>query len=70
MITAVLNGQLAQVDFQKHKLFEVEIPVSCPGVPTVLLNPENTWADKNEYELTAKNLIEEFTKNFKKYKEY
>lgn len=70
MVTAALNGQLDGIDFQKYKLFDLEIPVSCPGVPTVLLNPENTWADKNEYELTAKNLIEEFTKNFKKYKEY
>lgn len=70
MVTAALNGHLDRVEFQKHKLFEVEMPVNCPGVPAELLNPENTWADKNEYEITAKNLAEEFAKNFKKYKEY
>ncbi|WP_316839351.1 phosphoenolpyruvate carboxykinase (ATP) [Pedobacter gandavensis] len=69
MVTAVLNGQLEHVEFKKHNLFELEIPLSCPGVPTNLLSPENTWADKNEYEIAAKILADKFAKNFKKYKE-
>lgn len=70
MITAVLNGKLDHIVFQKHEIFELKMPLSCPGVPTELLNPENTWADKTEYLLKAKNLADEFVKNFRQYKEH
>ncbi|WP_197286213.1 phosphoenolpyruvate carboxykinase (ATP) [Pedobacter sp. PACM 27299] len=69
MVTAVLNGQLEHVEFKTHQLFDLAIPMSCPGVPSNLLSPENTWADKNEYQIAAKILADEFAKNFKKYKE-
>ena len=70
MITAILNGELAHVAFQKHKVFELELPLSCPGVPAALLNPENTWTDKNEYLVKAENLADEFARNFRQYKEH
>ena len=43
------------------------MPVSCPGVPADLLNPRNTWNDKNSYDEKARNLANQFVKNFEKY---
>jgi phosphoenolpyruvate carboxykinase (ATP) len=43
------------------------IPTSCPNVPTEILNPKNTWADKNAYDEKAKYLGSLFVRNFEKY---
>ena len=67
MITAVLEGKLADVDFTPHPVFGMMMPASCPGVPRELLNPKNTWADKSDYDLKATALAQLFINNFKKY---
>lgn len=67
MITAVLNGELQTVQTETHPVFGMEIPVACPGVPSDILNPRNTWSDKNAYDEKAKYLAGLFIKNFEKY---
>ncbi len=67
MITAALNGELNDVDFEAHPVFGMLMPTSCPNVPTEILNPRNTWADKTAYDATAQNLAQQFIKNFTKY---
>ncbi len=67
MITAALEGKLDQVAFEKLPIFEVEFPTSCEGVPSEILNPRATWADKAAYDTTANNLAEKFVKNFEKF---
>lgn len=70
MITAALNGQLENVDFITHDIFGLSFPTTCPDVPTEILNPRNTWADKNAYDATANKLAAAFNKNFEKYSDY
>jgi phosphoenolpyruvate carboxykinase (ATP) len=67
MITAALNGELDNVDYAPHNVFGMEIPQSCPNVPAEILNPRNTWSDKEAYDAKANQLASEFTKNFEKY---
>jgi phosphoenolpyruvate carboxykinase (ATP) len=67
MITAALEGKLNNVSFEAHPVFGMMMPVECPGVPSEVLNPRNTWKDKDEYDQKAKHLAMEFTKNFEKY---
>ncbi|MBT1279246.1 phosphoenolpyruvate carboxykinase (ATP) [Thermoanaerobacter sp. CM-CNRG TB177] len=69
MVAAALNGSLDNVEFVKDPIFNLSIPTSCPGVPSEILNPKNTWADKEAYEKAAKNLATRFAENFKKYKD-
>lgn len=69
MITAALNGQLNQVDFVNHEVFGLAMPTTCPNVPNDLLNPKNTWADKEAYDKTANSLAAKFLKNFEKFAE-
>jgi len=67
MITAALNGDLNDVAFEDHPVFGMIMPTSCAGVPSEILNPRNTWADKEAYDVMAKNLAGQFIKNFEKY---
>lgn len=68
MITAALNGDLDNVSFEKHPVFGMEMPTSCTGVPSEILNPRNTWDDKADYDEKALHLAQEFRKNFEKYR--
>jgi phosphoenolpyruvate carboxykinase (ATP) len=67
MISAALNGSLDQVQYEIHPVFGIEMPVSCPNVPDSLLNPRNTWADKESYDIAASALANQFATNFEKY---
>jgi phosphoenolpyruvate carboxykinase (ATP) len=67
MITAALTGKLKDVAFDNLPIFDLAIPTSCEGVPTEILNPRGTWADKNAYDETANNLAGKFVKNFEKF---
>ena len=64
MITAAMNGELDNVEFKTQAIFELAIPTSVPGVPSEILNPKDTWADKAGFDKTANHLAEEFVKNF------
>ncbi|TGE24172.1 phosphoenolpyruvate carboxykinase (ATP) [Hymenobacter aquaticus] len=70
MITAALNGELHDVTFTKHPIFGVEVPAAVPGVPTDILDPRNTWSDKEAYDKTAAALADKFVNNFQKYADF
>ena len=67
MIRAILNGSLAQTETTPDPIFGVNVPVSCPDVPDEVLQPRNTWGDKDAYDRQAKDLARRFNENFKKY---
>jgi phosphoenolpyruvate carboxykinase (ATP) len=67
MITAALEGKLSNAEYEAHPVFGMMMPKECPGVPAEVLNPRNTWSDKDLYDKKAKDLASEFIKNFEKY---
>ena len=67
MVTAVLSGELDNVEYRHDDIFNLDVPQTCPGVDAKMLNPINTWLDKNEYIKKAKELATMFNKNFAKY---
>lgn len=67
MITAALEGKLEDVHYDKHALFDLDVPVHCPGVPDELLRVRETWKDKEAYDRQACALVQMFIDNFKKY---
>ncbi|MEO8795451.1 MAG: phosphoenolpyruvate carboxykinase (ATP) [Daejeonella sp.] len=70
MITAALNNQLADVQFEEHPVFGLMMPKSCPNVPSEILNPRNTWRDKKSYDLKSAELAQAFVKNFKQFEDF
>ena len=65
MINAALAGALANVEYRRHPIFNLEMPVSCPDVPSEVLDPRSTWADKAAYDAQATKLAGMFVENFK-----
>lgn len=70
MISAALTGELNEVNYENHPVFGVAMPTSCPNVPAEILNPRNTWKDKEAYDKKASKLAKYFTDNFSKFTEY
>ncbi len=64
MIAALLAGQLEAVGFDGDPVFNVEVPRSCPGVPSDILQPRRTWADEAEYTAQATRVAKMFVENF------
>lgn len=67
MISAALGGKLHSVQYRKDPVFGLMIPDHCPGVPSSLLHPRDTWADEEAYDKTAERLAAQFKTNLAKY---
>jgi phosphoenolpyruvate carboxykinase (ATP) len=65
MIAAALTGALDTVTYQRHPIFNVEMPTTCPGVPAAVLDPRSTWTDATQYDTQARSLARMFVENFK-----
>jgi phosphoenolpyruvate carboxykinase (ATP) len=69
MISSALEGKLDNVEFQEHPIFKLAMPVECENVPSDVLNPRNTWEDKEAYDKKAKLLAVSFQKNFERFEQ-
>jgi len=67
LITAALNGELDKVEYGTIPYFKLNFPKSCNGVPSEILEPVNSWKDKEAYNQTAQTLAGSFIKNFEQY---
>jgi phosphoenolpyruvate carboxykinase (ATP) len=67
IIDAIHNGQLAKAPTTTEPVFGLSIPTACPGVPTDLLNPRNTWLKPTGYDAKAIHLAKLFQANFAQY---
>ncbi|KQI71969.1 phosphoenolpyruvate carboxykinase [ATP] [Loktanella sp. 5RATIMAR09] len=67
LLSAALDGTLIESSFRKDAYFGFEVPVSVDGVDDKLLNPRDTWADKEAYDKQAAKLVTMFSDNFEKY---
>jgi phosphoenolpyruvate carboxykinase (ATP) len=65
LLNAVLNGKLQNVKYRKDKLFNFEVPLSCPDVPEDVLEPSTSWGNNEEYWKKYDALAARFTENFK-----
>ena len=70
LLTAALNGSLANAKFRKDPNFGFEVPVAVEGVAELLLDPRKTWDDKAAYDAQAEKLVKMFADNFEQYVPY
>lgn len=66
MVNAALSGDLENVEYENLDLFHLNVPKSCPGVPSDMLMPINTWSDKEGYKAAAQKLAKAFSDSFDK----
>jgi len=69
LLDAALAGELDDVETEIHPIFNLPMPRSCPGVPSEVLNPRNTWDDTEAYDVAAAKLRDMFKANYEN-KEY
>jgi phosphoenolpyruvate carboxykinase (ATP) len=67
LLNAALDGSLNHVAFRTDPYFGFEVPVGVPGVDSAILNPRETWADKDDYDATANRLVGLFIDNFARF---
>ncbi len=65
LLNAALSGKLQDVEFHKDPVFGFDVPKTCPGVPTEILDPANTWPSRDEYNRKYDALAARFIENFK-----
>ncbi len=64
MVRAAIDGTIDKAEFTTDPIFGLHTPISCPNVPSEILIPRTTWADKEAYDRQAIDLANRFKKNF------
>ena len=67
IIDAILDGSIETAPTKKIPYFDFEVPTALPGVDLNILDPRDTYTDKNAWEEKAKDLSSRFIKNFEKF---
>ena len=67
IIDAILNGDVLKAPTKNIPIFNFEVPTELPGVDPAILDPRDTYATPEEWEVKAKDLADRFIKNFVKY---
>lgn len=70
LLSAALDGSLAQVEFRRDPYFGFSVPVEVPGVETQVLSPVETWTNKAAFADTATRLVTMFRENFKRFESH
>ena len=67
IIDAILDGSIENTDTKMIPTFNFEVPTTLHNVDSSILDPRDTYADANEWEVKAKNLANLFVANFVQY---
>ncbi|OYY90865.1 MAG: phosphoenolpyruvate carboxykinase (ATP) [Sphingomonas sp. 28-66-16] len=70
LLNAALDGSLNDAEFRTDPNFGFAVPVAVEGVDSAILDPRNTWADKDAYDATAAKLVDQFVENFAQFADH
>ena len=70
LLAAALDGSLNNAPFRTDPFFGFQVPITVPNVDMQILNPRDTWADKDAYDAKAKALVNLFIANFEQFAEH
>lgn len=66
LVHAALSGKLADLEYDQDPLFHILVPRTCPDVDDQILNPRNTWDDKEGCDRRARKLCADFSTYYDK----
>jgi hypothetical protein len=69
ILDSIHSGAMARSPMWRDPVFGLDVVIECPGVPSEILRPRETWANKAGYDASANKLAELFIENFKKYQD-
>jgi phosphoenolpyruvate carboxykinase (ATP) len=67
LLAAALSGKLVEIPYKRDPVFGFEVPVTCPDVPSEVLDPVSSWSDRKEYDKRYKDLAMRFVQNFARF---
>jgi phosphoenolpyruvate carboxykinase (ATP) len=67
MVRAAIAGELESLETHADRIFGLNMPASAPGVPDEILDPRETWPDKDAYDEQARKLAGLFKENFERF---
>ncbi|ENH65464.1 phosphoenolpyruvate carboxykinase [Fusarium oxysporum f. sp. phaseoli] len=68
ILDAIHSGELANVEYENYEVFNLQVPKTCPNVPSELLNPSKAWtAGEDSFKTEVVKLGKLFRENFTKY---
>ena len=67
IIDAILDGSINKAPTKKIPVFDFEVPTELPGVDPKILDPRDTYVNKEDWDNKAQDLASRFIKNFVKY---
>ena len=68
IIDAILDGSIEDAEFVQLPYFNLSMPTALTGVEdSDILDPRNTYDDKEEWDLRARDLAKRFVANFEKF---
>ena len=60
IITAINSDRLTDTEMKRHPIFNLDMPVEADGVKQGVLDPRDSWADKDAYDTAARSLMDAF----------
>ncbi|MGC3873190.1 phosphoenolpyruvate carboxykinase [Halomonas sp. GXIMD04776] len=67
IIAAIQSGELKDAETRHIDELNLDIPKEVSGVDSTLLDPRDTWQDKDAYQEQMTQLVSKFVNNFKKF---
>ncbi len=64
LVHAALSGALREVEYAENPVFHIMVPTSCPEVDSEILDPRNTWENKDAFDARARKLSADFAAHF------
>jgi len=67
IINAILDGSIEKAQTKTIPIFNLTVPTALPGVDPSILDPRDTYSNKEEWNEKANKLANLFVKNFEKF---
>ncbi len=68
MLEAALGGELDDAEYRTDPVFGLKVPLAIAGIDEGLLDPEQSWRDRQAYRDQAAHLLKLFEDNYEKLK--